>query len=101
MITASIGKQVEYQDEKPSLSVLMNTDYSKEIQITMKEGVEMKEHAARHPIVVHVVSGKISFGIEDQKIEMEAGMMIAVEPSVPHSLVADLDSIIRLSILKM
>ncbi|UYW02372.1 cupin domain-containing protein [Flavobacterium agricola] len=100
MNVASIFDHVVYGNEKPAVSVLLNTDDVKEVRIVFKKGQEMKEHKANFPIVVAVYDGAIDFGFNGERVTLEKGMMIALEGGVPHDLLAKQDSIVRLSLSK-
>ena len=100
MKTSSILKDVEYNDNKPAISVLMETDFTKEIRIAMKAGQEMKEHKTAFPITVELVEGEIQFGVKGEIMELKRGDLIALEGNVPHNLKAISDCIVRLSLSK-
>lgn len=100
MEITSILSNIEYGDTKPAIKVLFNNAYVKEIRIVFKAGQEMKEHKTNHPIVVEVVDGDIDFGVSNEVYRLEKGVLIALDPGVPHNLVARMDSIVRLSLSK-
>lgn len=100
MERASILENLIYGDNKPSITVLLNTISSKEIRITFRKGQEMKEHKSNYPIVVEVVDGKIDFGINGERHLLSKGELVALEPSILHNLIAEEDSIVRLSLNK-
>ncbi len=100
MKTASILEQVEFKEKGPAVTVLFETDFTKEIRITLKSGQEMKEHKTAYPIVVEIVEGQIDFGLPEDKLLLSRGDLIALEGSVPHSLNAIKDSIVRLTLTK-
>ena len=100
MKTASLLKNLEYNDTKPAVQVLMDTDSSKEIRIAMKKGQVMKEHKTPYPIVVELFEGIISFGVNGEVHKIEKGDMLSLEGNIPHDLKAEEDSIVRLSLSK-
>jgi quercetin dioxygenase-like cupin family protein len=100
MEIASLYQDLEYKNDKPVIKVLFETSFTKEIRITMKKGTQMKEHKASFPIVVEIVEGKIDFVIQNQIKNLEKGDLIALEVSIPHSLEAIEDSIVRLTLTK-
>lgn len=59
------------------------------IRIAFSAGQEMREHSTSSPIVVQVLSGTIRFRVAGDELEMPQGAIVHVEPSVPHSLEAD------------
>lgn len=97
---AEILAGVEFNQKKPMIKVLLETDFTKEIRIAMQKGTQMKEHKTKFPIVVNVVEGHIDFGINGEVLQLSKGNLIALEGSVPHNLIANEDSIIRLTLTK-
>ena len=96
----SIFDNIQYGEKSPKLNVLINSDYSKEILITFLKGQVLKEHNAPYPIVIHIIEGSIDFGINGQRILLNKGNLITLEAKVLHDLIANEDSIVRLSLLK-
>jgi quercetin dioxygenase-like cupin family protein len=100
METASILKDLEYNEAKPMIKVLFETSFTKEIRIAMKAGTEMKKHQTSFPIVVELVEGNLDFGVNDSVLDLKRGDLIALEGGVPHDLKAKTDSIVRLTLTK-
>lgn len=100
MKTASLLKSIEYSQDKPYVTVLLETEHTKEIRILMQKGQQMAAHQTPFPIVVELFEGNVEFGVMDQKHRLKKGDMIALEGGIPHDLLALSDSIIRLSLSK-
>lgn len=100
MQIVSIYDDIAYSDKQPVLKVLINNDNIREVRIAFRQGQEMKEHKAGYPIVVHVIEGRIDFGVEGQRHILEKGTLITLDANVPHDLRALDDSIVRLSLNK-
>lgn len=100
MKIASIKNDLNFNNEKVSISVLMETETSKEIRILFKKGQVMKEHKTNFPITIEIHEGEINFGVNGEEINLEAGDLIYLEPNVPHNLHAKRDSIVRLTLSK-
>lgn len=100
MNIASFLTDINWNEEKPAIQVMLETSSTKEIRIAMRNGQHMKEHKAPFPIVVEVVSGKINFGVEKQNSVLAQGQMIGLEANVPHDLTAIEESVVRLSLSK-
>lgn len=100
MKTASLLKDLEYNDEKPAVKVLLDTDSSREIRIAMKKGQIMKEHKTPYPIVVELFEGAINFGVNGEVHTIHKGDLLSLDGDIPHDLKAEEDSIVRLTLSK-
>lgn len=78
--------------------LLYEDKFSKEICLSMAKNSFMKEHFAPSPIKVQVLKGSIEFGVGDEKVILSQFDMIALDSMIKHSLKANEDSIIRLSL---
>lgn len=100
MTLSNIYQDLTYAENKPVITVLFETDFTKEIRIAMQEGTLMKEHKTSYPIVVQILEGNIDFGIEQKVKHLRKGDLIALDGNVPHDLKANQNSIIRLTLTK-
>ncbi len=100
MKTANLYHDIAYNESRPAITVLFETDFTKEIRIAMQKGTTMREHKTSYPIVVEVLEGSIDFGVEQQTKHLIKGDLIALESNVPHDLKANESSIIRLTLTK-
>ncbi len=100
MKTASLYNDLEYNENKPVIKILFETVFTKEIRIAMQKGTEMKKHQTPFPIVVEMVDGELSFGVEKKILNLKKGDLIALDGGVPHDLKAKENSIIRLTLTK-
>ncbi len=100
MKTASLYKDLTYQDAKPLVQPLLETDFTREIRILFKRGQVMKEHQTPFPIVIEIVEGEIDFGTSGTIHQAVKGDLIALGGGIPHDLTALSDSIVRLTLSK-
>ena len=99
MKKVSLIDNIIYQEnQKPTVTVLLKTESTKEVRIVMKKGQFMKEHKAPFPIIIEIFEGEIDFGINGKKQILKKGDMIALEGNIPHDLTCISKCIIRLSI---
>ena len=95
MKIASLTTDLNYNTDKPAITVLFETNNTKEIRIAMRKNQLMKEHKTAFPIVVEIFEGEIDFGVGGNVHSLKKGSLIALEGGVPHDLVAKQDSIVR------
>lgn len=100
MEKASILKGITFKENGPAIQVMLDTSFTKEIRIAMKEGQLMKEHQTPFPIVVQLIEGWLDFSVSGEVVNLEKGDLVALEGGVPHSLRALEESIIRLTLTK-
>ena len=98
MTITSLVDQITYQENKPTVTVLLKTETTKEIRIVMKQGQTMKEHQAPYPIVIEIFEGSINFGVNNEKKLLNKGDLIALDSNIPHNLTCISDCIVRLSL---
>ncbi|NGY38782.1 cupin [Flavobacterium sp. XN-5] len=100
MQKASLFENLEFNETKVAVSVLLKTSNSSEVRILLKKDQVMKEHQAPFPIVIEVFDGAIQFGVNGENQTLNRGDIISLDASVPHDLKGISDSIIRLTIHK-
>lgn len=100
MKLASLTKDIMHHEKRPTIKVLLDTAFGKEIRIAFKKDQIMKEHTAPFPIVVETFEGEIEFGVEGEVVLLKRGDLIALDANVPHDLKATETSIVRLSLNK-
>lgn len=101
MKQTNIFQDLQYNDNKPAVNMILETAFSKEIRIAMKQGQEMKEHKTPFPIVIELVEGEVDFGVNGSKQVIKKGDMLTLEGNIPHDLLALQNSIVRLSLSKL
>lgn len=100
MTTASLTANLEFNDKRPAVQVLLETEANKEIRMVFKTGQGLKEHKTPFPIVVEIFDGAVDFGVNGHTQALKKGDLIALPGNVPHDLRAKEDSIVRLSLTK-
>lgn len=100
MLASSFYQDIEYNDDKVAVKLILETSFTKEIRILLKKGQEMKEHKTPYPIVIHLLSGEINFGVNGEISKLSKGDILSLAGSIPHNLVANTDSIVRLTLSK-
>ncbi|CAM1333804.1 AraC family ligand binding domain-containing protein [Tenacibaculum aestuariivivum] len=100
MKVASFLEDIKFNADKPLVSLLLDTDFSKEIRVVFKKGQTMEDHQAPFAIIVQVIKGAINFGVDNEIKQLNTGDLISLKPQVVHNLTALDESIVRLSLSK-
>ena len=100
MKKTNILENLEYNDNKVSITPLMETEVSKEIRIVFKKDQIMKEHKTGYPISVEIFEGEIDFGVEGAVYNLIKGDIVSLEANIKHDLKANANSIVRLTLSK-
>jgi len=98
--STSFYEDIIYGGSKPAIKLLLETPTSKEVRICIAAGQVMAEHKSPFSILIHILKGEITLGIQGQQQQMKAGQLISLGPHVPHDLTAIADTIVRLTIHK-
>ena len=101
MKVASFLEDVKFNNNKPAVSLLLDTDFSKEIRIVFKKGQIMEDHQAPFAIIVQVLKGCIDFGVNNVNDKLNEGDIISLKPQIVHSLRAVEESVVRLTLSKL
>lgn len=96
----NILKDIVFNDNKVAITVLFETETTKEIRIAFKKGQLMKKHQTSFPISVELVEGELDFGVNDTVHALVKGDLLALDGGVPHDLAAKTDCIVRLTLSK-
>lgn len=96
----SFKNEAEFDTTRIQTKVLLETSFSKEIQILLPAGQVMREHKTPFPILIHLLEGSIDLGVEGKNHPMKAGNIIFLEGGILHDLSAKENAIIRLTLSK-
>jgi quercetin dioxygenase-like cupin family protein len=61
----------------------------------------MKEYQTPFPIVVHLLEGELTFGVQGVNHDLKKGAILTLEGNIPHDLTAKTDCIVRLTLSKL
>ena len=68
------------------------------VRLSFVPGQEMREHSTNAPLIVQVLTGDVQFTIGDEVLELVAGSILHVAPSVRHALKAHTEAHLLLTL---
>jgi len=93
-----LEKMMEFPKEGIFSKVLAKTNISNHTLLCLAKGSDMSEHTSTREAAVTVLKGKGTFILRRKKIKMKPGVFIFMPKNAPHSLSADEDLAILLSL---
>jgi len=79
-----VNERLDFNEKKIVTKVLLETFFSEEIRILLKQGQMMKEHKAPFPIIVHIIDGQIDFSVQGSIHALKKGDIITLPANIPH-----------------
>lgn len=101
--TYTLGEQfqpdVQPFPKRPRTFKVLNTSSGKVVGFAFAAGQTLQEHAARHPVLIQVLKGRVTFHVKGEDIELVPGRIIHLTPMLRHSIDAQEDSILTVTML--
>ena len=94
----NLTEMMEFPREGVFSKVLVKTDVSNHTLMCLAKGSDISEHTSTREAAVTVLKGKGTFVLDGKNIRMEPGVFIFMPKDAPHSLSAEEDLAILLSI---
>lgn len=67
---------------------LYETEWTKLVQITLRNGKTLATHSAKEAVTIQCVSGEGVLVAGEERIALKPGVIVPLEPNVPHSVEA-------------
>lgn len=97
-VIENLDKMMEFPKEGIFSKVLVKTEVSNHTLMCLAKGSDISEHTSSREASVTVLRGKGVFILNGKKIKMVPGVFIFMPKNAPHSLSADSDLAILLSL---
>ena len=94
----NLEQMMEFPEQGIFSRVLVKTDISNHTLMCMAKGSDISEHTSTREAAVTVLKGKGTFVLFGKKIKMKPGVFIFMPKNAPHSLSADENLAILLSL---
>ena len=89
----------QFNDGKPNVQLLARSGYARQVLFSLRAGQGLREHTTSSQIAVQVISGKLTFEAEGKGQTLTPSQLVMLEASVPHSVYAESDTIMLLTMM--
>lgn len=79
-MTTAIGEGSDQEVTK-----LYENQWTKLVQITLRNGKTLAEHKAAEPVTIQCVSGEGVLVVGEERVALKAGVIVLLESNVAHS----------------
>ncbi len=93
LIVFDLRKLTQFHEDKPYVQVLSDIGDARLVLFTFKAGQQLKEHRTTSQILVQVLRGRVTFSTAGNSVKLQAGMVLQLEENVPHSVLAQTDAV--------
>ncbi len=98
LIVFDLQALTRFQEGNPYVQVLSDIGAARLVLFAFRAGQQLKEHTTSSQIMVQVLQGTITFTAIGQSVKLHEGMLIQLEATIPHSIFAETDAIILLTL---
>jgi len=97
MIVFDLRTLTHFQDERPYVQILSDIETARVVLFAFRAEQQLKKHHTSSQLLVQVLRGKIMFSTTSSSVQMKAGMLVQLEANVEHSVVAQTDAVMLLT----
>lgn len=97
MVVFDLKALTHFRDEGPYVQVLSDVGAARLVLFAFKAGQQLKEHRTTSQIQVQVLRGRVQFTASDSSTRLEPGMVLQLEANVPHSVNAQTNAVMLLT----
>lgn len=87
----------QFRDDGPQVQILSDIGTARLVLFAFKAGQQLKEHHTSSQLFVQVIRGQVTFGTPGSSATLQEGMVLQLEASVSHSVLADSDAVVLLT----
>jgi quercetin dioxygenase-like cupin family protein len=98
MIVFDLQTLTHFQEERPYVQILSDINAARVVLFAFRAEQELKKHSTSSQLLVQVLRGKVLFSTATSSVQIKAGMLVQLEANVEHSVVAQTDAVMLLTL---
>lgn len=83
--TGAVAGRVASRGGHPGAVAVLDEASAKVVAFEFDTGDELREHAARHPVVIQVLRGRVAFTVQGETRELVPGELLHLTPMLKHA----------------
>ena len=87
----------QFDDTKPNVQIIARSGHARQILFSFRAGQGLRQHTTSSQIAVQVIAGQLSFTANEESRTVTPGQLVLLEANAPHSLLAENDTILLLT----
>ena len=99
LIVFHLRTLAHFREERPDVQILSDIGTARLVLFAFKAGQQLQEHRTSSQILVQVLRGRVTVTAAGRSVKLHAGMVLQVEANVPHTVVAQTDAVMLLTLL--
>jgi quercetin dioxygenase-like cupin family protein len=98
MHTFDLMQVAQFDDAKPNVQLIAQSGHARQILFSFRAGQGLREHTTSSQIAVQVIVGTLTFTARGESRRVTPGQLVLLEAAVPHSVLAESDSVMLLTL---
>jgi quercetin dioxygenase-like cupin family protein len=93
LIVFDLRTLAHFREERPDVQVLSDIGTARLMLFAFKAGPQLQEHRTSSQILVQALRGRVTVTAAGSSVKLHAGMVLQVEANVSHTVVAQTDAV--------
>lgn len=98
MFLFDLNTLAEFKENAPGVRVIAQSGHARYVLFSFRAGQGLREHSTSSQIAVQLLSGQLIFTAKDESRELQPGHLLLLEANIPHTLLAQTDAILLLTL---
>lgn len=98
LIVFDLEQLSNFHDEHLNVQILSDIGSARLVLFSFRAGQQLKEHTTSSQIIVQALSGEMTFTAQGSSVPLRPGTLIQLEAQIPHSVVAQSDAVMLLTL---
>ncbi len=99
LIVFDVRTLAHFREEQPDVQILSDIGTARLVLFAFKAGQQLQQHRASSQVLMQALRGRVIVTAGSNSVKLRAGMVLQVEANVPHTVVAQTDAVMLLTLV--